>query len=434
MPDGPRHTLATIRAALDHVSPTATAKRGCACSRRSRASSATTGASSAQEWSAPGSTYKAADFRATWKSLRPEGGVTIGTLLALAKAGGFALPGANASKRPRTAPAADRTAEHAARDARGRAAGKAARRGGGRGAAALRRCELKRDTRPTSSARASRRMASVFEPDGTLLVPMFNAAGALCNLQTIAPDGTKKFLAGGQAVDLFFIVLRLARVGRRGDRRGLRDSGDDPRGHGATGRGSVQRREPSARRAHGAQALGRMKLLVICADDDRETEARSGRNPGRQAARDAAKVRNAVVAIPAPLEAGETDFNDLARRAGLEAVAAIVQAAIERNAAPATPARWRIPQTKGHSEYRCIPKSRADDGAGDDLSTLPTAAFITWHAIATGRTSRQWVCAPLTVEARTRDGDGASWGYLLGIRRSRGHAEATSGPGSPIRR
>ncbi len=43
----------------------------------------------ANDWSAGGNTYKAADFKATWKSIKPGGGVTIATLFKMAKENGF---------------------------------------------------------------------------------------------------------------------------------------------------------------------------------------------------------------------------------------------------------------------------------------------------------------------------------------------------------
>jgi putative DNA primase/helicase len=40
----------------------------------------------------------------------------------------------------------------------------------------------------------------------SLLVPMFDSAGLLWNLQRIAPDGEKRFLRGGRVVDLFCLI------------------------------------------------------------------------------------------------------------------------------------------------------------------------------------------------------------------------------------
>lgn len=43
-------------------------------------------------WSAGAEGYRKGDARATWRSIKPGGGVTIGTLFALAKDHGFSFP------------------------------------------------------------------------------------------------------------------------------------------------------------------------------------------------------------------------------------------------------------------------------------------------------------------------------------------------------
>ena len=48
-----------------------------------------------------------------------------------------------------------------------------------------------------------------------LLIPMFNGAGDLRNLQRILPDGTKRFLRGGQTEGLFGIIGRFSKRGER---------------------------------------------------------------------------------------------------------------------------------------------------------------------------------------------------------------------------
>src|SRR5436190_565125 len=51
-----------------------------------------------EQWSRGGQTYRPADASTTWKSIRAEGKVTIGTLFALAKKYGFALPSSAAGR------------------------------------------------------------------------------------------------------------------------------------------------------------------------------------------------------------------------------------------------------------------------------------------------------------------------------------------------
>lgn len=49
--------------------------------------------------------------------------------------------------------------------------------------------------------------------DDRLLVPMFDAEGSIRNLQRIKPDGTKRFLKGGETAALFFVFGRFTRPG-----------------------------------------------------------------------------------------------------------------------------------------------------------------------------------------------------------------------------
>jgi hypothetical protein len=56
-------------------------------------------------------------------------------------------------------------------------------------------------------AQKKRLNAAVLKQSGDkLLIPMFDGAGKLWNLQRIAPDGTKRFLRGGRTEGLFTII------------------------------------------------------------------------------------------------------------------------------------------------------------------------------------------------------------------------------------
>ncbi len=155
--------------------------------------------------------------------------------------------------------------------------------------------------------------------DGRLLVPVFGPEG-LQSLQFIAPDGTKRFLAGGKmkaghcwlgtpngphvSPQSVFLVEGWA-TGKTV--------------HAATGgpvcacftAGNlldvarlIRERFPRAR-------------LVIAGDDDRGTEG----NPGRVKASEAAAAVGAEAIFPSfPPGAAGSDFNDLQRVAGLAAV------------------------------------------------------------------------------------------------------------------
>jgi len=393
MLDAPRHTLETIRRALDCVDADCDRDTWVRVLAAVKSELDDGGRELAQEWSARGSSFKAADFRSTWKSLRPDGGVTVGSLFALAKEGGFVLDRARAGN----VAAPDRAAERAAREAsesrlraakRERAAKEATRRFDAASAAG---------GSPYLERKGVHAHGVRFEADGSILVPMRDAAGALVNLQVIAPDGTKRFLPGGPMVDCFHLIGPSASPDAVAVAEGYATAASV---HEAAGLPVVV--AFNAGNLAGVARIVRDRwpaaAIVVCADDDRATESRSGKNPGRRHAAEAARVERAVVAVPAPLEAGESDFNDLGRRGGPDAVAKIIRDALARatvQAAPeATPAGER---------------AHADD---TDPFLVDRGVYFLKRG-SDGRATREWVCASLDVEALTRDAEGAAWGYLV---------------------
>ncbi|MBK7514284.1 MAG: toprim domain-containing protein [Betaproteobacteria bacterium] len=52
-------------------------------------------------------------------------------------------------------------------------------------------------------------------------------------------------------------------------------------------------------------------LIVVRGDDDRDTEARTGRNPGRAKATEAAKLARGVAVFPVLPDGAGSDFNDM---------------------------------------------------------------------------------------------------------------------------
>ncbi len=403
MSDGPRHTLETIRRALDFVSADCDRAQWVLVLAAIKSELGDDGCELAREWSARGAAFKEADFRATWKSLRPAGGVTVGTLFALAKEGGFVPGRASAGN---VAPP-DRAADRAKREAKEEALRAAKRRCAA--AEALRRFEAAREagTSPYLVRKRVRAHGVRFEADGTLLVPMRDAAGELVNVQAIASDGGKRFLPGGPAVDVWHWLGDPAGAPVVALAEGYSTAATV---HEATGLpvACAFNVNNLPRVARLVREVFPSASLVVCADDDRETAERNGRNPGRLAAAEVERGGRAVVAVPAPLEPGETDFNDLGRRAGLAAVAAIVRDACARNAmreAPAEGLHTPAPEATSAS-------ASADADDADPFEVTAGGVFFVARD-REGRASRQWVCAPLEVVARTRDAEGASWGYLL---------------------
>lgn len=149
-----------------------------------------------------------------------------------------------------------------------------------------------------------------------LLVPMRDEGGELWNLQTIAPDGTKRFLPGGRISGLFHrigapVVDRVAVAEGYATGASVAEATGIPVAV-AFNCGNL---EPVGRALRKKYPEAR---LIYAADNDIETEARIGRNPGIEAATAAAKATGGYLAFP---DAG--DFNDLARARSFDVAQAI---------------------------------------------------------------------------------------------------------------
>ncbi|BEV00093.1 hypothetical protein [Novosphingobium olei] len=131
-----------------------------------------------------------------------------------------------------------------------------------------------------------------------LLVPMFGPDGCLWNLQRIRPDGEKRFLKGGRTEDLFCIVGTIDSTTREAVLCEGYATGDAI--HQAIGLPVIV--------TFSAKNLIRVARLfherrsdityTVFGDDDRATEAKTGKNPGREAALAAAREIGAKVTFP----------------------------------------------------------------------------------------------------------------------------------------
>jgi len=154
--------------------------------------------------------------------------------------------------------------------------------------------------------------------DGSLVLPVRDAAGTLHSLQFIDAKGSKRFLPGGKISGCYFGIGTVKGAGFLCIAEGFATGATI---HEATG-------YPVAVAFHAgnlqpvAQAL-REKFpslhLIVAADDDAATEG----NPGMTKATEAALAVDGLLAVPAfgaDRPDGATDFNDLAKLRGLEAV------------------------------------------------------------------------------------------------------------------
>ena len=160
--------------------------------------------------------------------------------------------------------------------------------------------------------------------DGLLLVPLRDTQGKLHSLQTIAPDGTKRFLKDGRVQGCYHAIGKPADaiVVCEGYATGASI-------HEATGAAvavsfNAGNLLPVAR-AIRAKYPG--MALLVAADDDYRTPG----NPGMDQARHAANAVQGTVAVPefgADRPEGATDFNDLHQAQGPDAVKRCIDAAM----------------------------------------------------------------------------------------------------------
>lgn len=269
-------------------------------------------------WSQQGSNYNPRDARDVWKSCKPGGGTnraTIGTLIALAKEGGYK---STAQDRKPVDPEerARRIAEREARMAEEETAARIERE-----LAAQRAAEMwARASTPTVHPYAQRKL---IEPEGArqladeLLIPMRHGPGALVGLQRIKSDGTKLFLKGTPSGGAYTVLGKPDKQGTVIIAEGWATccSIRMATGHCVVVAFNSGNLAPVARKIRAALPDAR---IVIAADDDFQTKG----NPGITDARKAAREINALVAIPLwSVDRGTgTDFNDLHLAEGLAAV------------------------------------------------------------------------------------------------------------------
>ena len=387
------------------------------------------------EWSARGVTYNERNARDTWRSIKADGATTIATLFGIAKDHGYRVPASAAVQTPAHFDEAETVRLAEKRAQRAAAAVEYSQR-------ADRAATAAKDLWSTASAAGSspyleRKQVKGhgvrYLADGTLIVPLRDAAGELQNVQRIAPtkpeDGSpeKRFLPGGRKSGLWHLIGETEGAAAVLLAEGYATAASL---HEATGL-CVAVAFDAGNLVHVAKALRKLlpeMPLLVCGDHDQATQARTGTNPGREKAIAAARAAHtesaaAGVVFPDGLPDGGTDFNDLAVHAGPDAVRMIVTAAAVAPAIPKT-------QRASRSATSGAPAAEGDDhvGFGADPFVLVTSDEQismrdarcdrpgVWFLPkdAEGYAKRPlWLCAPLHVTARTRSDDSNGWGVLL---------------------
>lgn len=158
-----------------------------------------------------------------------------------------------------------------------------------------------------------------------LLLPI-TIDGQITSTQTIRPDGDKRFLVGGEVAGGHYLIGDTANTETLLIAEGFATAASL---HEATGFPTVVALNANnlEKVAKAMQKQHPGASLMICGDDDTETDG----NPGREKATEAAAACGGVAVFPSI----GTDFNDMAQSEGLDAVKTIITGA--------TPAKWFQP-------------------------------------------------------------------------------------------
>ena len=174
---------------------------------------------------------------------------------------------------------------------------------------------------------------------GALVIPMRDSAG-LHSLQFIGPDGVKRFLTGGRVSGCYFPIGELDGALCIAEGYATGASVHEATGYAVAVAFFAGNLLPVAL---SLRAMYPDMRLILCADDD----AKKPGNPGLTKAREAAQAVGALLAVPDfgdNRPEGVSDFNDLARERGAEAIAACIANATAPAKAELRPAAKNAPQ------------------------------------------------------------------------------------------
>ena len=227
--------------------------------------------------------------------------------------------------------------------------------------------------------------------NGRLIIPVLNQSGKIQSLQFILPEkpaeGTDKFfLKGGRTAGGFFSLP--SRDGKKDGPLLIAEGYATAASlHLATGHACLVSFNAGNLKSVAVMAkeMYPKREIILCADNDTETQG----NPGvAHAAAAARAVGGKLVVCPAH-EGRPTDFNDLHRLRSLEAVRAVVEAARKQNAdCPMPEGFFLIAEGKRAGLYKVETRP---DGESNEIRLGP----------------------PLLVRGMTRGADGNEWGLML---------------------
>jgi putative DNA primase/helicase len=374
-------------------------------------------------WSARGASFDARAVRDTWRSFKP-GPVRVASLFGIARDHGWRPSAPADAAKPTADELAARAAERRAGEERAARETEERQRRGAAEAAAL----WSRGSDEGASAYLARKKVGNhggrFLPDGAFVVPLRDAAGELVNVQCIRPerpaDGSpeKLFVRGARKSGTFHLISRDpgGLLGPEGASWLLLAEGYATAAtiHEATRR-PVAVGFDAGNLAHVVRAIrGRWPWVrvAVCGDDDAETAVRTGKNPGRLKATEAAKLARGPAIFPPPelLPPGGTDWNDAHQFAGLAAVRDAIEAALQgAEAAQVAPSPGQRQKTTPAARQRTARGTDTSDdgrderGPRDRFRCDEDGLWFDPPADDGGDSRPVRVCGPLHVSAMGRD-------------------------------
>lgn len=389
-------------------------------------------------WSRGHDRYVASDSRDTWRSLRPAGGITIGTLFHLAQQHGFdprQHPGSTISPEVAEKRRADRQANAEAEEKkRALSRGKAA-------ASSLvvwEKAKPARDDHPYLMRKGLSAIETLREIDadklksligyapksgdtklsGRVLVARIVTGSIVTSLEFIDEQGVKSALAGGEKSSGYWAAKAL---GKSPDRVLIAEGvATAMSAHVATGDVALA-----------ALSCGNLKKVaerIRTEHPDAEIVILADLGNGEGDATKAALETGSKIAIPdfPPDSADATDFNDLHVIAGAEAVAdAIAQAS---NVHPEEPPE-EIVTASAKEDKKEKRSKRSADGC------VPAGFTVTDRGVFYEEDdgTPHWISSTLHVRALVRDRASENWGRLLEWNDADGHPHVWAMPMEMLR-
>ncbi|WP_250520688.1 DUF927 domain-containing protein [Caballeronia sp. NCTM1] len=351
------------------------------------------------QWSQGSPNYVAADVRDTWRSIRPDGGITIATLFAIAKRYGY-------NPRAKAAIVVDpveverrRTVRDARVQKEEQKRAKDRKHAATLALALIEKSQRARDDHPYLVRKGVAAVDTLRELDveklqmligyrpqsggaqleGRILIAPVMINGAVTTVEMIDESGRKSALAGGEkAGGCWFVCAVQQDCARILIAEGVATALS---AHSCTGHATVA--------ALSAGNLTKVARAIRVAHPNAQITVLADLGNGQQKAVEAARLVAGAVATPEfgdKRNKDETDFNDMHTRFGAAAVVAQVERAAK-------------PDGNEQPDKGCVPRGFSVSKEGvfyTDDDGMP-----------------HWICSPLHVRALVRDRASENWGRLL---------------------